>query len=138
MIYGDVVLDRERGCTIFSTETVFRVLVGGLGAFGYCVRRVFWLGETAGILNADGATVERVTRANVDEVRRLAGGAAGTDVTGGMAHRLDVALDLAGRGVSSWILDGTRPGVLAGAAVTAEPGPPAFATLVEALPGDGA
>jgi len=43
-------------------------------------------------------------------------------VTGGMAHRLDTALALAGRGVRSWIGDGTREGTLARALIGEEVG----------------
>lgn len=130
VVYGDVVLDRERGCTICSTETVFASLVAGLPELGYSVRRIFWLGETAGILDAEGRTIERVSAANAEEVRRGVGGAAGTDVTGGMSHRLEVALELARSGVASWILDGSEPGALA-RALAAD----AVGTVVEAASG---
>ena len=132
VVYGDVVLDREQGCTICSTESVFASLVRGLPGLGYTVRRIVWLGETSGILDDEGRTVERVTAANAEEVRRSAGGAAGTDVTGGMAHRLEVALDLADEGVTSWILDGREAGVLAGAL----DGKATTGTVVEIRQGD--
>src|SRR5262249_32654403 len=40
------------------------------------------------------------------------GGAAGTDVTGGMRHRVETALDLADLGIPSLILDGREAGLL--------------------------
>ncbi|HUP43640.1 MAG TPA: glutamate 5-kinase, partial [Thermoanaerobaculia bacterium] len=49
------------------------------------------------------------------EALAAAGGAAGTDVTGGMRHRLETALALARRGIPSLIFDGAAPGRLAAA-----------------------
>ena len=46
-------------------------------------------------------------------------GAAGTDVTGGIAHRVGAAVELARAGTPSVIADGTVPG-LAGRALTGE------------------
>ncbi|MEE8176313.1 MAG: isopentenyl phosphate kinase [Gemmatimonadota bacterium] len=111
--YGDVVLDRERGAAILSTEVVLRELAGALPAHGWRVGRVIWLGETDGIYDARGETIPSVSAANAASVRTLVGASASTDVTGGMAHRLDAALWLSGQGIVSWIGDGREPGVLA-------------------------
>ncbi len=122
VVYGDVAMDRERGVAILSTEAVFEALVDALGAGAasgagrgraLAVRRIFWLGETAGIYDGAGHTVPRVTGENAAEVLEAATGAAGTDVTGGMRLRLESALRLAAAGVASSILDGREPGILA-------------------------
>lgn len=121
VVFGDVVLDREWGASIASTETVFAELTARLPllpppATGTLrVARAIWLGETAGVYDEAGRTVPEVTAANAAAVRTAARGAAGTDVTGGMLHRLDTALALAAGGVESLIVDGTVPGLLAGA-----------------------
>ena len=47
--------------------------------------------------------MSRVSASLGDRLRDAVGGSTATDVTGGMAHRLDTALALAGRGVRSWI-----------------------------------
>ena len=111
--YGDVVLDRRQGATICSTETVFHALVKALRRRGFEVERVLWLGETEGVYDADGALVEEITGANLGRVLAATGAAAGTDVTGGMRHRLETTAALARAGVDSWILDGLVPGALA-------------------------
>ena len=74
---------------------------------------MLWLGETEGVYDRRGALVPLVTRANLRRVLTAAGAAAGTDVTGGMRHRLETAAALARLGVESWILDGRAPGRLA-------------------------
>ncbi len=110
--YGDVVLDREWGASISSTEAVLSYLAGRLRRGGYRVRRILWLGATAGIYDRQGTPVPRVDRANHARVRRMIGAAAGTDVTGGMLLRFDTARRLARRGIESWIVDGRVPDLL--------------------------
>jgi len=112
VVYGDVVMDREWGASICSTETVFLALVRALLRRGRGVRRVLWLGDTEGVFGADGRVVPRLTVAAARRLLPAVGGAAGTDVTGGMHHRLQTAISLAERGVTSWIGDGRRPDLL--------------------------
>ena len=111
--YGDVVLDRRQGAAICSTETVFAALVKALRRRGHQVEQAIWLGETEGVYDGEGRLVEEITAANLGRALRATRGAAGTDVTGGMRHRLETAASLARLGVESWILDGRDPGRLA-------------------------
>jgi isopentenyl phosphate kinase len=113
VVYGDVVLDRRQGATICSTETILLALARRLQRRGAVISRVLWLGETDGIYDTQGRTIEEVTPANLRRVRRLIGRAAGTDVTGGMELRFDTAWTLARLGIPSWILNGKQPGLLA-------------------------
>jgi len=123
VLYGDVVMDREQGVAICSTERLFELLARELPAHGTRVRRVLWLGETDGVYDADGRTVDRLVAGDLarrGELRGAIGAAAGTDVTGGMLHRVETALALAARGIPSLIANGTTPGLLA-AALRGEP-----------------
>jgi isopentenyl phosphate kinase len=125
VLYGDVVLDRRQGIAICSTERLFELLASELPAHGVRVRRVLWLGETDGVYDAAGRTLSRLDAgdwARRGELRGAIGGAAGTDVTGGMLHRVETALALAARGIPSLIANGTTPGLLA-AALRGEPVP---------------
>lgn len=115
VVCGDVVLDRALGATICSTETVFRMLIDTLPRRQLSVARMYWLGETGGIYDPTGATIESVDGASFERVRGMIGGTDGTDVTGGMLLRLETARGLAKRGIESWIVDGTIPGLLAAA-----------------------
>jgi isopentenyl phosphate kinase len=110
--FGDVVLDRSRGASVCSTETVLAALLGPLADRGWPVGRVLWMGATDGVLDARGQTIPVVDGGNRTEALAAAGEAAGSDVTGGMRHRLETALELADRGVASWILNGMDSGVL--------------------------
>jgi isopentenyl phosphate kinase len=112
VVYGDVVMDRELGASIVSTESVFLALAGELQRRGFVVRRSIWLGETDGIYDSRGVTIEELQLDSVEDVLDQIVGASGTDVTGGMRHRLETAARLASLGVESWIANGLEPGVL--------------------------
>jgi isopentenyl phosphate kinase len=115
VVYGDVVTDREWGVSICSTERLFDLLARRLPAEGVTVRRALWLGETDGVYDDSGRTIPRITADSFAAARKAIGAPAGTDVTGGMLHRVETALALARLGIRSQILNGLRPGALAAA-----------------------
>ncbi len=125
--YGDIVMDRQRGCSICSTETALLTFARSLRSSDWQISEALWLGDTDGILDEAGASVARVRLRDARHARSLVGGAAATDVTGGMRHRLETALSLARIGVRSRLLDGRRPGILR-RALRGEPVP---GTIVE-------
>src|SRR5215213_2009102 len=112
VLYGDVVMDRDWGVSIASTEKLFDLLVRNLLAHGFAVRRVLWLGETDGLWDASGRTIPRVSAGSFAEAVKAIGAPSGTDVTGGMLHRLESALALARLGVPSLLANGLTPGLL--------------------------
>ena len=112
VVYGDVVLDHERGSAILSTERVFVDLIRDLAGRGERRPRVFWLGETAGVWDGEGRTLPRIVRGDLESLGDVIGGSAATDVTGGMRHRLESALELAALGADSWIVDGREERVV--------------------------
>ena len=110
VVFGDVVMDRSRGASICSTETVVTALAPRLADAACPITMVLWMGATGGVFDAEGRTIEAITPDNIDSVLDLASGAAGTDVTGGMRHRVETAWRLAGEGIPSLILDGLEAG----------------------------
>jgi isopentenyl phosphate kinase len=115
VVYGDVVTDRDWGISICSTERLFDLLARRLPERGITVRLALWLGETDGVYDNAGATIPRLAADTFEEARRAIGAPAGTDVTGGMLHRIETALALARLGIRSLILNGLRPGMLTAA-----------------------
>jgi isopentenyl phosphate kinase len=103
VVYGDVVMDREQGVAICSTERILEMLAARLA-----VRRVLWLGETDGVYGEDGRPIPRLS--SLEGIRFSS--PVGTDVTGGMRHRVETALALARKGVRSVIFNGLTPGLL--------------------------
>jgi isopentenyl phosphate kinase len=112
VLYGDVVMDREWGASICSTERLFELVVRRLLDRGWTVRRVIWLGETDGLYDAAGRTVHHLSAADFAQAVQAIGVPAGTDVTGGMRHRVETALALARLGVPSLLANGLTAGLL--------------------------
>ena len=111
-VYGDVVMNREWGTSICSTETLFLALAPALASRGRFVKGAVWLGETEGVFDSSGRVIPEI---DPDEVEALASGvdgASGVDVTGGMRHRLQAVETLARLGIPSWIGNGLVPGNL--------------------------
>lgn len=117
VVYGDVIVDRQLGISICSTEAAFSYLIRRFRGLGHTVRDVLWLGTTDGVYGPEGETVPRIDSKSYRRLRRHLGGAAGTDVTGGMRLRVEAAWKLAQRGVPSWIMNGETPGSLRDALV---------------------
>lgn len=104
VVYGDVVMDLDQGVRICSTETMLELLAHRLP-----VRRALWLGETDGVYDGEGRTIPHLSPG--DPLESI-GAPAGTDVTGGMRHRVETALSLTRLGIRSVLLNGLTPGVL--------------------------
>lgn len=108
--YGDVVMDSEQGVAICSTEQALLALARGLD--GHTVARAIWLGETAGIYDERGETIPELSAGSIAGHAGALGEAAGTDVTGGIRHRLEAVFALAELGIPSLLCDGRVPGLL--------------------------
>jgi isopentenyl phosphate kinase len=112
VIYGDVVTDRAWGISIASTEKLFEILARTLLDSGRPIRRALWLGETDGLWDGQGRTIPSLSAADFDRAAEAIGAPSGTDVTGGMRHRVETALALARLGVPSLLANGLTPGLL--------------------------
>ncbi len=106
VVMGDVILDQPLGAVIASTEKVLLWIEKALRETAFPVHRVLWVGDTV-LLGPDGAAVPCLEAST--NIEGWVGGAQGSDVTGGMVHRVESARTLAARGIESWIIDGTIP-----------------------------
>jgi isopentenyl phosphate kinase len=92
VVFGDVVFDSHRGGTILSTEDLFDYLAKKL-----LPARILLAGDEDGIY-ADFAQhkelIAEINPSNYPEFAASIGGAAGTDVTGGMASKVKAMLAL--------------------------------------------
>lgn len=107
VVYGDVVMDLDQGVAICSTERMLEILAHRLP-----VRRALWLGETDGVYDAKGRTIPRLSADDFEKALESIGSPAGTDVTGGMRHRVETALALTRLGIRSLLFNGLTPGLL--------------------------
>ena len=112
VLYGDVVTDRAWGISICSTERLFETPGPhpcGAGADGPprpLARR------DRRPLRRRGQDRLQDPAGDLDRAAEAIGAPAGTDVTGGMLHRVETALALARLGIPSLLANGLVPGLL--------------------------
>jgi len=107
--YGDVIVDSEQGCTIWSTETIFSLLVEWLQQeTDYQVKKVVHVNEVAGVLDNDGRVIPEISQNNIDEVKKMMTKTKGFDVTGGMWHKIKESLKLAEKKIETSIISGLK------------------------------
>ena len=103
--YGDVSVDLQQGCCILSTEELFRHLCAALRPAA-----VLLVGKVDGVLDSDGELVPRISADNFDALRRALSASDGlADVTGGMVHKVERAMEM---GAPVRIINGLVPGRL--------------------------
>jgi isopentenyl phosphate kinase len=85
--HADPIVQEEAGATILSGDEIVTSLARSLDA-----DRVGLCSEVPGVLDAEGAVIDRVE--SWDDVADVLGASAGTDVTGGMAGKVRTLLDL--------------------------------------------
>jgi isopentenyl phosphate kinase len=103
--YGDVCVDEEQGCCVISTEEILRALAEKLTP-----DRIILVGKVDGVLDAAGEVVPSIRAADLPGLTaslRSSDGVA--DVTGGMLHKVERALEF---GVRTQIIGGLEPGLL--------------------------
>lgn len=110
VIYGDVIFDRGRGGTIFSTEDLFKILAPQLHP-----RFLLLAGLEDGVwADFPGRTqlVTHITPHNIQSVSQALGGSASVDVTGGMEGKVRQMVSLVEEnpGLDVLIFSGEKPG----------------------------
>jgi isopentenyl phosphate kinase len=114
VIFGDVIFDSQRGGTIFSTEDLFDHLAKRL-----CPTRILLAGIEPGVW-ADYPIcknlIAEITPVSYAEIQRSVSGSAATDVTGGMASKVQQSLALVQAlppGLEIFIFSGEKAGNVA-------------------------
>lgn len=131
LVYGDVALDDERGCTIVSTEQIFAYLAQHLRP-----ERMVLVGEVDGVYDDDplanprAVRIPRITPDDLHSLQAHLGGSYGVDVTGGMLAKVREMVDLVAQGStgSVHLISGQRQGALTRALQSGAPGE---GTLIE-------
>ncbi|MCK4588562.1 isopentenyl phosphate kinase family protein [Candidatus Woesebacteria bacterium] len=112
VVYGDVILDLERGCCIFSTEKILNILAKNFKK-DFKVSRIIHCGDTDGVYDDKGNTIPVITQKSFTKFKKVIGVSRSTDVTGGMLHKVEESLQLASKtGVEIVILNGSTPHLL--------------------------
>jgi len=93
VVYGDVVMDKKTGVTIFSTEKVLSVLAKEFSS-KYKIR-IIYVTDVDGVYDKEGNTIPLITSESFNQIKTSILGAKEVDVTGGMLHKVEEALSLA-------------------------------------------
>jgi len=112
VVFGDVVMDLERGFCIFSTEKVIEFLVVSLNK-NYKLESIIYCTDTDGVYDERGKTIAKITPKNFKRVKKQIGESGSADVTGGMIHKVEESLKLAKKfGLNVRIINGNKKGNL--------------------------
>jgi len=115
LVYGDVALDKARGCTIISTEQIFAYLADHLEP-----TRIVLAGEVEGVFTADplrdesAQLIPEISRQNFYQVEHKLAGSYGVDVTGGMLTKVRIMYALVQERpeLKVQLISGRRPGTI--------------------------
>ena len=106
LIHGDACVDEEQGFAIASTEELMRHLARIMKP-----SRVLMVGKVDGVLDGDGVLIPKITAGDLPRLESTLRASDGlADVTGGMAQKVRLALEL---GAPTEIINGLTPGLLA-------------------------
>jgi len=105
--YGDVVIDEKKGCCIISTEKLLKYLANRMKP-----RKVILCGKVDGVLDNEGNVIKKITPNNVESIQSHLKASDGTDVTGGMDHKVKEALEFTKNDVIIEIINATKPDIL--------------------------
>ncbi len=97
VIYGECIHDKNNVYTVYSTEKIFKVLIEN----NLQPNRIVFLERVPGVYNKDpflykdAVLIKEINRRNIDLIKEGLGGSKGIDVTGGMASKILLALEIA-------------------------------------------
>lgn len=111
LVFGDIILDDSLGCCIYSGETTLDNLIKPLGKAGFKITKVIQCGNTNGVYDEKGKTITKITSKSFKNIK-TAFKKTSFDVTGGMLHKIEESLNIAGKGIDSLIIIGEKDNLL--------------------------
>jgi isopentenyl phosphate kinase len=103
VVFGDVISDEKFGCTILSTEEIFKFLAKFLKP-----KKIILMSDVEGVYDSKGKVIPEINRENFPEIQKFLKGANKIDVTGGMAHKVKEAMEMAKEGIEVFIIGGKK------------------------------
>lgn len=103
---GDVIADREQGCTIWSTEEVLAFFAQHFAKQHWPIKQIIHVTEVPGFLDQEGQLVEQIAPSMWQQYRSAVTKTKGFDVTGGMSLKIEESLLLTQLGIESKIISG--------------------------------
>lgn len=112
VLYGDVIWDEKQGSVIYSGEMILGILADYFLEKRWRLERVVLVGIEEGVYDGEKKVIPLINSENFGEIKASLGESHGTDVTGGMRHKVEESLKLAEKGVGTLIVNGRMLGNL--------------------------
>lgn len=108
VVYGDVIWDKKWKSTIYSGETTLNEIGIYLLKKGYRINKIIQVGETGGVYDLKNKTIPLINKKNWKEIKKYLFKNKRADVTGGMEHKIEEALNIAKIGIRTLLINGNK------------------------------
>lgn len=108
IVYGDVIWDTSQKTTILSGETILNLFCKQASPKKYSISKIIELCNVAGVLDGKKNVIPEINKKNWEEVKQYLKALAVADVTGGMEHKIEDALEMTAYGIETWIVEGNN------------------------------
>jgi len=108
VVYGDVIFDEKWKSTIFSGEATLNYLCLYLLKNKYRVKNIIQLSNIEGIYDKNNQVIPQINHVNWADVRKNISGNGKADVTGGIVHKIENAIEIAKTGIRTIIINGNN------------------------------
>lgn len=106
VVYGDVIWDKKWKSTIYSGETILNRIGIYMKNKGFNIDKIIQVGETSGVYDDKNNTIPVITKKTWPNVKKFVFGLKVKDVTGGMQHKIEDALEMADLGIKTLLVNG--------------------------------
>jgi isopentenyl phosphate kinase len=106
VVYGDVIWDTVQKTTIFSGETTLHLLTRYLKRNDFPVSKIIQLTNVDGVLDGKNKVIPEITIKNWQRMRGNINAMQVADVTGGMGHKVEEALQMTKYGIETVLMNG--------------------------------
>lgn len=106
VFYGDVIWDTKWKSTIYSGEKILSEISIYLSKKGFKIVKIIQVGETNGVYDLSKKTIPTITKKTWPDIKKFVFKVKTKDVTGGMLHKIENALEMTGLGIETLIING--------------------------------
>ena len=107
VLHGDVVMDITKGVSVLSGDRIIPYLTISLKA-----SKIGAGSDVDGVLDEKESVIWKITPFNFMDLKKSIKGSEHIDITGGMIGKVSELLELADKGVDSWIFNASRKGMV--------------------------
>lgn len=109
VIYGDIIWDEGWKSTICSGEKILNHICIYLLKKGFSISKIIQLTDVDGVFDHNGAIIPFINNNNWTHIKKYVNNTDTPDVTGGMKHKIENALQMAQTGINTTIINGNIP-----------------------------